>query len=95
MQPRDPLQSFKDFHHLLNGGQPIFPDPFVALPIVVIDPAQLDSIQECMVEVQAVSEMATNAIFGKRMLYIGIDLVIKFIQDFQALLKYSNVLSDE
>ena len=95
MQPRDPFQSFNGFHHLLYGCQTIFPDPFVALPIVVIDPAQLNSIQECMVEVQAVAEMATNAIFGKRMLYIGIDLVIKFIQDFQALLKYSNVLPDE
>ena len=95
MQPRDPFQSLNGFHHLLYGCQTIFPDPFVSLPAVVVDPAQLHSVQERMIKIQAVAEMATNAICGKRMLYIGIDLVIEFVQDFQALLEYANVLLDE
>ena len=95
MQPRDPFQPFNGFHHLLYGCQTILSDSFVALPIVVVDPAQLNSVQERLIKIQAVAEMAANAMFGERMLYVGIDLVIEFVQDFQALLEYADVLLDE
>ena len=95
MQPRDPFQSLNGFHHLLYGCQTIFPDPFVALPVVVIDPAQLNSAQKRMIEVQAMAEMAANAMLRERMLYFGIDLVVEFAQDFQTLFEYSYVLLDE
>jgi hypothetical protein len=36
MQPRDPFQSFNGFHHLLYGGQTIFSDPFVSLPLCAV-----------------------------------------------------------
>jgi hypothetical protein len=52
----------------------------VALPVIVIDPARFDSVQERAVEIQAMAKMTSNTVFGKRVFHPGVNLVIEAAQ---------------
>jgi hypothetical protein len=77
--------------NLKNRGPAICFNALVPLTAIIVDSAFFDAFQEGTVKVQAMTKVASNAIFGKRMLDVRVCLIVETAEHFESLSQYSKV----
>jgi len=80
---------------LRDGYRPVLFDPSVPMPVIVINASLDDPIQEGLIEIQTMAEVAPDAILRKRMLHLFITTVLKLIEQIQPLFKHIDILLDQ